>query len=245
MNGGGTSRLLAIEDPAEYAAIAMFDALVKRGVSIAGKPVARRRYANEVPDLTSGRPDLPAEPEIELARRTSAPLSEILAATVKASLNLHAELLLREVGRVRRGAGTRQAGLLELGAFVREAGLPPDECAFADGSGLSMYNLVTPRALTSLLSHMDKSPLRDTWHGLLAEPGEEGTFRRRLPNAPPGSIRVKTGSMNRVHALAGYATSRRGEAIAFAILVNNFTASAAEIRGKIDKIVMLLVQEGG
>ncbi len=240
--GAPTSRLLAIEDPAEYAAAALADALSRRGVVITGRAVARHRYVGqEVRPAAGGHP---AADAVELARRTSPPLAEILEATVKESLNLHAELILHEVGRARGRGGSRRDGLEELAKFASEAGVAAGECALVDGSGLSMADLLTPRAITALLVHMNRSSLRDLWMKLLAAPGEEGTLRRRLAGAPEGSVRAKTGSMNRINSLAGYARTREGKTIAFAVMVNQHTAPASEIRARIDKIVLFLVRGG-
>ncbi|HSW50859.1 MAG TPA: D-alanyl-D-alanine carboxypeptidase/D-alanyl-D-alanine-endopeptidase [Bryobacteraceae bacterium] len=231
-----SSRLLALDDPAQFAAAALLDALTRRGVAVEGRAVARHRFLNEDAGVTAAG--------VELARRESPPLSQILEVTSKESLNLSAELVLREVGRVRRDAGTRQAGMAELAALAKEVGIPEEECALVDASGLSTLDAVSPRAVTSLLVRMYASPDRQTWLGMLPVGGKEGTLRNRFTELPPASVRAKTGTMSRVSALAGYLETSSGETLAFAILVNNYTAPAREIRSLIDRIVMLLVQQG-
>jgi D-alanyl-D-alanine carboxypeptidase/D-alanyl-D-alanine-endopeptidase (penicillin-binding protein 4) len=237
------SQFLAIDDPAQYAAAALRDALIRRGVVVRGGAVARHRFLSEVPDLKSAA--RAAAPDgIELARRVSPPLAEILEAASKESLNLYTELVLREVGRMRRNIGSLQAGLEELAGFSRRVGVPEGDCALMDASGLSMLDLVTPRAVTALLAYMQASPNREAWSKLLAIGGEEGTLRRRFQDVPRGSVRAKTGSMAHVSTLAGYAVSAGGDTLAFAILVNNYTAPVSEIRLLTDRIVVLLVQQG-
>jgi D-alanyl-D-alanine carboxypeptidase/D-alanyl-D-alanine-endopeptidase (penicillin-binding protein 4) len=237
------SRLLALDDPAEFAASALYDALTRRGVRIGGRPVAKHRFVDDVPDLKKGSaPAAPAE-RTELARRLSPPLSDILEVTLKESLNLYAELVLREVARVRRHVGSRQAGIEELESFAQEVGIPAGECSLVDGSGLSVLNLVTPEAATKLLDYMNKSANRETWLSLLPVAGRDGTLRQRLNGTPAqGSIRAKTGSMSHVSALAGYAQATGGRTLAFAVFVNNYTSPASEIRAVIDKICIALVQ---
>src|SRR5437667_4927839 len=105
------TEILAIHDPTLYAAAALRDALTKRGVIVRGEAVARHCLPDESASPPAG---------FELARRESAPLIEDLRVTAKVSQNLHAELLLRAVGRARRGSGTLQAGLDELRAFLKE-----------------------------------------------------------------------------------------------------------------------------
>jgi len=230
---GATSRLVALDDPAEYAAAALHDALTRLGVQVDGRSRARHAYSNE----TTARMEAP----IELARHQSPPLSEILSFTLQESPNLHAELLLREVGRVRRQSGTRQAGLDELKDLLQQASIPAEECQLVDGSGLSRYSLITPRALTALLGYLYRLPESPQWLSFLPAAGEEGTLKGRL-TAAGARVRAKTGSMNRISALAGYAVNSAGQTLAFAIVANNFSAPAAEIRSIIDKIVLLALE---
>lgn len=228
--------LLAIDDPAQYAARALADALRRRGVVISGEARARHRFANEA----AGGEAL--EQGVELARRASPPLVEVLRVIDKVSQNLHAELVLREVGRVRRNQGSRQAGLDELFAFLDEIGVAQGEYRFLDGSGLSRLNLVTPAAIVRLLSYMYGTPHRDAWLSLLPVGGEDGTLSGRFAGAPAARrIRAKTGTLSHVSALAGYAESGRGT-LAFALLANNHLAPASEMRALIDKIGLLLTE---
>ena len=91
------AEILPVDDPALYAASALYDALTRRGIAIHGQARARHRAMGELYVATEGE---------ELASRTSPPLSELLQVMDKISDNLHAEMLLREVGRVTRGEGT-------------------------------------------------------------------------------------------------------------------------------------------
>jgi serine-type D-Ala-D-Ala carboxypeptidase/endopeptidase (penicillin-binding protein 4) len=226
---------LAVDDPAEYAATALYDALQRRGVAIGGKPIAQHRYAGDNPDRK--------DPDYELARRVSPPLREILEVIDKESPNLYAELVLREVARMRQGAGSQKAGLEEMRLFLREAGIPEEEARLADGSGLSTLNLVTPRAMTRLLAFMQSSKEREDWMGLLAAGGEDGTLSQRFTGvAAAGRIRAKTGTLSHVSALAGYARASGGDTRAFCIMVNNYASPASEIRAIIDRMVLLLIQ---
>jgi len=231
----GTERLIALDDPALYAAFALADALTLRGVVISGCPVARHRFANQ--------DNLAPPGGVELARRTSPPLLEILRIIDKVSQNLHAELVLREVARVRRNIGSREAGLEESRQFLAEAGVEESGYRFEDGSGLSRLNLVTPDTVIRLLRHMHGSPYREAWLGLLPVGGEDGTLSTRFDGNPAARrIRAKTGTVSHVSALSGYADSASRGRLAFSILVNNYNAPASEIRTVIDRIGMLLTQ---
>jgi serine-type D-Ala-D-Ala carboxypeptidase/endopeptidase (penicillin-binding protein 4) len=161
----------------------------------------------------------------------------------KVSQNLHAELMLREVGRVTRHTGTREAGLEELSAMLAEFGAPASDARPEDASGLSRNTLVTPRVVTRLLSHLQASKYKDAWLSLLPVGGEDGTLAHRLCCVSDGrGIRAKTGSLSRSVALSGYADSKTSGRLAFSIIVNDFSAPASEVRKWIDKIAGALLE---
>ncbi|HLI86932.1 MAG TPA: D-alanyl-D-alanine carboxypeptidase/D-alanyl-D-alanine-endopeptidase [Bryobacteraceae bacterium] len=237
VDGPGEAADLAIDDPAEYAALALRRALENRGIVVTGGVRARHLYPGEAAAETAGDP-------FELARHDSAPLIDDLGITAKVSQNLHAELALRAVGRARRGVGSREAGLEEMKDFLRQVGIAEDAYSFRDGSGLDRADLVTPRAIVALLRYMYESPNRQSWIGLLPIGGEDGTLARRFADGPAaGRIHAKTGSLARVASLSGYAQRRDGSWVAFSILANNFNAPAASIRGVIDRICTLILKE--
>lgn len=225
---------LAIDDPALFAAAALYDALTRRGIAITGRPVARHRAAST---------DYEAPAGAAMASRTSPPLLQLLQVMDKVSQNLHAELLLREVGRVTRHAGTREAGLEELSAMLMEMGASPGESRLEDGSGLSRNALATPRLITRLLAHLYASKYRDEWLSFLPVGGHDGTLRHRMCCLmETRGIRAKTGSLSRALALSGYAESRTHGRLAFSILVNDFSAPQADVRSWIDKIATVLLE---
>jgi len=234
LSGAAVRETVAVDDPALFAACALYDALVRRGVVIRGRPVARHRSVSEDPWLVQG--DV-------IATRTSPPLVEILQVIEKVSQNLHAELMLREVARVTRGAGTRESGLQELGTWLAGIGIKTEEWRAEDGAGLSRNDQVSPRAVTRLLRTMAASKNGAQWLSLLPVGGEDGTLQHRLCCVSDGRlVRAKTGTLTRAITLSGYADSRTRGRLAFSILINNFSAPQAEVRAWIDKIALSLVE---
>jgi serine-type D-Ala-D-Ala carboxypeptidase/endopeptidase (penicillin-binding protein 4) len=235
--GASVRETVAVDDPAMFAACALYDALARRGVAIRGRPLARHRSISEDP--------WPVEGDV-LATRTSPPMLDLLQVIEKVSQNLHAELMLREVARVTRGAGTRESGLQELATWLTSIGIKAEEWRAEDGSGLSRNDQASPRAVTRLLSHMAASKNGAAWLSLLPVGGEDGTLANRLccvsdANAAK-QVRAKTGSLSRAVALSGYADSRTRGRLAFSILVNNFAAPQTEVRAWVDKIALSLVE---
>jgi D-alanyl-D-alanine carboxypeptidase/D-alanyl-D-alanine-endopeptidase (penicillin-binding protein 4) len=223
------SEAVAVGDPAQSAAALLREALIHRGVNIHGAPVARhaaQKYAGPV-----------------VARRTSPPLSEILQVEEKTSQNLHAEILLREVGVVRQNLGTREAGLTDLGAFLREYGVNKEDFAFSDGSGLSRNTLVTPAAVVKLLQVLYQSGDRELWMNLLPIGGLDGTLEHRFNQRPEAQrIQAKTGSMRHVRAMSGYALAKDDTPLAFSILINNFGADTQLISKFLDEAGLALLR---
>jgi len=235
---GGMTELLAVDDPAVYAAEVLRDALLRRGIAIRGKAIARHRFSDESPDQWQ-----PPALRFVLAEKLSPPLSEILRVVDKVSQNLHAEVMLREVGLVTGKSGSREGGLAEMQEFLTTAGISKDAYRFADGSGLSRSTLVSPAAITKLLASMYKSGNRDVWISLLPVAGVDGTLATRFQNHPEAqAIHAKTGSLSHVRAMSGYAETPRYGPVAFSFLVNNFDAPNVEISHFLDQIGVALLE---
>lgn len=231
----GWSQILAIDDPALYAALALKEELERRGIAVMGTARSRHRRSGEPRAAESGT---------VIARLTSPPLSELLQVVDKVSQNLHAEIMLREVGRVMRGEATAENGVEELKVFLREAGVEKDQYHFVDGSGLSRLTLVTPETIFRLLSHMHKSKHRDTWVGLLPVGGEDGTLMSRFKEnkSEARKVHAKTGSLSHVSGLSGYVDSGKHGRIAFSLLVNNYNDLSSEVRKVMDSIALMLAE---
>jgi len=235
----GMTELLAVDDPGAYAAEVLRDALLRRGIAVEGRAVARHRFSDDAPDS----PEAKTTPSFVLAEKTSPALSEILRVVDKVSQNLHAEVMLREVGLVAGHSGSLKGGLLEMQDFLSGAGIPKDAYRFTDGSGLSRETLVSPAAITKLLAYMYKSSNRDLWMSLLPVAGVDGTLATRFENHPEAqAIRAKTGSLSHIRAMSGYADTTRYGPVAFSFLVNNFDAPTVEIRRLLDQIGMALLE---
>ena len=235
----GITELLAVDDPAVYAAEVLRDALLRRGVEVKGSAVARHRFSDDAPDPAEAT----TSPGIVMAERTSPPLSEILRVVDKVSQNLHAEVMLREAGLVTGHSGSREGGLADMQDFLTGAGISKDAYRFKDGSGLSRGTLVSPSAITKLLVYMYKSNIRELWMSLLPIGGVDGTLATRFKEHPEAqTIRAKTGSLSHVRTMSGYADTSRYGPVAFSFLVNNFDAPTVEISRLLDQIGVALIE---
>ncbi len=237
----GRARLLAVRDPAHYAAWALARALRERGIAVTGRVRVHHRWMHEVKDFKRGDGAPPREGFL-LAERPSPPLYEILQYASKESRNLDMELVARQIALVRRGIGSRAAALEEMKEFLAEIGIAADEYRFFDSSGLSSLNLVTPRAIVKLLSFMYLSRERDGWLDLMAVGGGDGTLRYRFRSrALRHRVLAKTGTLTGVSALSGYLELRPGRLLAFSILLNNYGTRTRPAREFIDGLVRILL----
>lgn len=253
IDDSGANEGLAIDDPAEFAATLFRHLLEVRGIAVYGKQRTRHTELASLSTFTStvvasggggGDHSLnsPAGPLV-LGEHQSAPLSEDIDVINKVSQNLHAEILLRLLGREKGTAGTVQAGLEVLHGFLNNVGISSDEYDFHDGSGLSRQNLVTPHAIIQLLEYAAGQPWGNEFRESLPSAGIDGSLADRFKDLAPGAtIYAKTGSLGAVKSLSGYAVTSKGEQLVFSIASNNVSAPAKRVTDAIDSIVEAAVQ---
>jgi D-alanyl-D-alanine carboxypeptidase/D-alanyl-D-alanine-endopeptidase (penicillin-binding protein 4) len=251
----GANQALAIDDPAAYASSLFRSLLEKRGITIYGR---ERTHHTELAGLSTfsvtataeargseGDTPRPGQPQnLVLANFESKPLIEDIRVINKVSQNLHAEILLRLLGREKGTAATVDSGLEVVRAFLNRAGIPTDQYVFYDGSGLSRQNLATPHAVVALLQYASRQPWGTAFRDTLPLAGVDGSLADRFHGTiAQGRVYGKTGSLGGVKTLAGYATTNHGEPIAFAIFTNNFNLPAKRITDTIDDIVVNIVDD--
>jgi len=248
----GFGEALSIDDPAEFTAELFRRLLEERGITIYGHARTRHTDLASVQTFTitsiasgGGSATRPANPApLVLASYESQPLGQDLRVINKVSQNLHAELMLRLLGKEKGTSGSIEGGLEVLRGFLINAGIKPDEFVFYDGSGLSRENLVSPDALVKLLAYCHKQPWGQQFEDTLPVAGVDGSLADRFRNTPAsGLIHGKTGSLSHVYSLSGYATTEKGDHIAFAILTNNGTIPTKKALDTIDRIVVRMVED--
>jgi serine-type D-Ala-D-Ala carboxypeptidase/endopeptidase (penicillin-binding protein 4) len=178
----------------------------------------------------------------ELARHDSKPLKDLITNMLKMSDNVIAGSLFKKVGEMyTHRQGTWENGGTSISKILSQrANLDIWRINLIDGSGLSRYNQATPDQLLQVLNfayHNDETNL----HFISALPvaGVDGTLKHRLRNIA-WKVRAKTGTMQGVVSLAGYATSADKEPLAFVIMINGRSGSIWQYRALEDKILMYL-----
>jgi D-alanyl-D-alanine carboxypeptidase/D-alanyl-D-alanine-endopeptidase (penicillin-binding protein 4) len=223
---------LAIDDPAHYAAWRFKQLLEARGVRVLGTVGVRHRPLTSAddPKLRNGAPAARPPEQEALARLTPPPLVEDLTLTNKVSQNVHAELLLRRVGR-KEGSGSIADGVAAIRAMLERAGVPRTSYDFSDGSGMSTYNRVAPRGVLTFLRWVSSQPWGPAWRATLPVAGADGTLARRFRGtALEGKLFAKTGSLNATSALSGYMIGKSGRTLLFSIFANDIPDGASATR---------------
>jgi D-alanyl-D-alanine carboxypeptidase/D-alanyl-D-alanine-endopeptidase (penicillin-binding protein 4) len=242
---------IAVEDPAEYTATAFELALLRRGIKVNGTPTYSHRYPEGNGDFEAERskpiPGLalsyaptvtpPLAGRRIFATHDSVPIAEDITVVNKVSQNLHAELLLRLLGKVHGDDGSIAQGLRVERQFMLAAGVNDADFYIYDGSGMCPYNRIAPRAYTQLLSWAGRQSWASGFRGSLPIAGVDGTLVNRFTSSPlKSNLWAKTGTMTGVNALSGYLTASSGRLLAFSILVNGHRpGSEAELLA-IDRI---------
>jgi serine-type D-Ala-D-Ala carboxypeptidase/endopeptidase (penicillin-binding protein 4) len=238
---------LAMPDPAETTALALKQIFEARGVRVSGTIRARHAPPPEIyPDapVVLGPPPVPRAPDtIVFAVHISPPLSEIVRVTNKVSQNLHAELLLRAVAHEKKGFGVTDAGIWVEQDFLKTVGVADGDVIFTDGSGLSRDDLVTPRAMVQLLRWDALQPWGADYISTFPIAGVDGTLETRLKDTvASGRIEAKTGALDHVRAISGFAATLHGERLIFSIFGNNNPQRGRDATVAADAIAVAMVE---
>ena len=214
-------------DPSRSAARAFVDLLTARGITITGAAANAARPADA--DLTT------------LAFVESEPLTEILVEMLHTSDNNTAELMVKEIGYVAAGAGTRQAGLDTMRTTLARWNVPLDGVEFHDGSGLSRSNRTSCAALTALVSG---APVAGELTPLLPVAGRDGTLAPLfLGTAAEGRLRAKTGTLTGVKALTGTQPGADRREVDFALVLNGPDVDAPAVYEPVWNRLVALVDQ--
>ena len=174
----------------------------------------------------------------ELARKQRSLIS-VIKRMNKESDNHSAITLFKVLGaELRSVPGTLENGAEVVTDFLTSIGVSRSEYNIYEGSGLTRYNQVTSNLYIQLLKYFyDRVDDFDTFYNTLPIGGVDGTLKNRMKGTEAEkNVHAKTGTLNRVSSLAGYAVDRDNELIIFYINMNNFTSDAAKQRKRQDQI---------
>lgn len=214
------------DDPAQAAARAFATALEQRRIKVEGEPVPR-----------------PADEEAtELATVESAPLEQIVEHVLEVSDNEGAEVLARHAALAAGEPGSFRGATRAVGAILDGLGVDMSGAVIEDGSGLSRGNRLSPTTLLDLVevaASPDHPELRPVLAGLPVA-GFSGSLTYRFDSgdrAGLGTVRAKTGTLSRVHGLAGTVTTADGALLGFVAVADRVRIpDTLEARATLDEL---------
>jgi len=225
---------VTIRDPGLHFGQVLKAVLIANGIRVGGDVVRER-----VRLKSDGTPE---NGHVVAIHRT--PMAQAMSRAGKDSLGMMAEALIKTVGRKQSGVGTWESGRAAVKTFLQKAGARTDSLFIDDGSGLSKNNRVSPAAMTRVLRfiHATSPANFDALRNCLARAGMDGTLDDRLRGPETrGRIFAKTGYINGVRTLSGYAQARSGKWLAFSFFYNG-AASTRPLTQLQDKACELLVR---
>jgi D-alanyl-D-alanine carboxypeptidase/D-alanyl-D-alanine-endopeptidase (penicillin-binding protein 4) len=251
--GPGTLDTLtfAQRDPVRVASAELLKGLTEAGIAVdggwdvrweVGQRIDRNgAHSTQTSCLTGALEECPSAWLV--ASLESPPLGELVRVALEPSQNWVAEQLMFGLGAELGERGSLREGLDVVERFlVDDVGLDPLDVAPRDGSGLSAYNLVTPRAIARVLRFMAVRPDADAYRAAMAEPGEEeSTLEERLLGLE-GRVFAKTGTISNVNSLSGYLVREDGQEVIFVILSNGAGLDEDTMRSTIDDVVRVLAR---
>jgi D-alanyl-D-alanine carboxypeptidase/D-alanyl-D-alanine-endopeptidase (penicillin-binding protein 4) len=188
-------------DPPALAAATLRTLLDQRGVRVGGGASAGR-----APEGTT-----------EVAGLDSASIRDIVQQMLVESDDTTAESLTKELGVATSGEGTTAAGVRAIVDRLTQDGLSVAGLTLNDGSGLDEGSRLPCGLLSAIL---DRAGPDSELAKLLAVSGETGTLRPRMRRTPAqGQVFAKTGTLDHVNALAGFARMSNGQQLTFVYAV--------------------------
>ncbi len=190
------------DQPAVAAARQISNMLASAGIPVAGGP----RVESVVPE---GEP---------LATVESPPLAEILGDLLANSDNNTAELLLKEIGLVKKNSGSREAGISVVQELLGQWGFDSAQLTMKDGAGLERGSLISCDLLAAVLNKV--GAFGEIGQGL-AVAGTTGTLADVFGDSDAaGKLRGKTGTLSGAKALAGFVPYSESEAVTYVLILN-------------------------
>jgi D-alanyl-D-alanine carboxypeptidase/D-alanyl-D-alanine-endopeptidase (penicillin-binding protein 4) len=161
------------------------------------------------------------------------PVDSLLRPMMHRSDNFYAEQTLLMTARQRNGVMDERDAI--SGFLATDLAGVPQVPRWADGSGLSRYNLFTPEDFVWVLRKMQQEFGMDRVKGIFPSSGY-GTLSTFLKDHP-GKLYAKTGTLSGVIALSGFVQAGSGRWLIFSLLVNNHRKPTPLIRRQMEMLL--------
>jgi D-alanyl-D-alanine carboxypeptidase/D-alanyl-D-alanine-endopeptidase (penicillin-binding protein 4) len=178
-----------------------------------------------------------------MAEAESKGIEGSLADMNKFSNNYVAEMLTKDLGTLKGGQGTLDAGMAMINEHLKKLGLPEDQYYFQNPSGLTRDNRISAFGMWKIVSHL-RNDLKVQPEFLTSLPiaGIDGTLKKRMKNSPAERwVRAKTGFLTDVVSLTGYAGRSDGRVFTFTFIFNG-TKDEGSVRNFYDQMLIALTK---
>ncbi len=116
----------------------------------------------------------------------------------------------------------------------------PDPPSWVDGSGLSRYNLITPRSLVRLLEKLREEKTDEWLFSVLPAGGQSGTIKKWYAGINEPYVFAKTGTLSNNHNLSGYLITNSGRTLIFSFMNNNYVTPLNTVKTEMEKVLELI-----
>ena len=189
------------------------------------------------------RSGITPESATTVAANQSKPLAAVIADMNKNSNNVIARSLFLTLGE-KAGGRTVHAAEAEIRRQLVQAGIDDEALVLENGSGLSRRERVTARMMGEMLAKAYQSPFQTAFVDSLPIAGVDGTLKSRFKQI--GSpLRLKTGTLKNVRALAGYWLPQTAEQHPLSLVVIINSERSGGYLPDMDKLVMRVLQDAG
>ena len=149
-------------------------------------------------------------------------VKDILPRMMKKSDNLYSESLFYHLAasRVHSAPVTAKDGRRMMNRLIEKLGYDASDYYIADGSGLSLYNYVSPELEVAFLKYAYRHDrIYVPLYASMPIAGMDGTLDDRMRRGyARGNVHAKTGTVTGVSGLAGYCTAANGHVLCFSII---------------------------
>ena len=226
-NFGGFALSTKLPDAPVYLANSLKTSLAKNGIPTEGKVINKSEPQNT------------EEERKKITAYLSPKLEDLVYFINQTSDNHMSEALLKSTGFYKEGNYSLDTGKATVNKHLAKKTFDFQGFNYADGSGLSRSNVITPMSQVKFLSELMNEKHFDSYFKSLPIGGQTGTLRSMFLNTEAyGQVFAKTGTLNRVKTLAGYIKTKKGKLLTFSLLINNYNGSVAQVKKKMESILI-------
>ncbi|MEP2024721.1 MAG: D-alanyl-D-alanine carboxypeptidase [Reichenbachiella sp.] len=138
-----------------------------------------------------------------------------------------------------------QSDLIRQFTLEENLRIYPKPPIWKDGSGLSRYNLVTPRSMIAVMSYISTEISLNELKQVLSIGGVDGTLKNwyKPKEGESPYVFAKTGTLSNNHNLTGIIHTKSGKDLFFSFMNNNYSSSSRPVKLEMEKVMRLIYEK--